>query len=199
MVFNGMGPPNALFKRSMEGAAQVIGWITSQCARDRVRRGSIGAAIYDSADRAGVAEGDTALLIRSFLSAGVDTTVSGLSFVLYRLAVNPDQWRLLRDSPELARGAFEEAVRIDSPVVGFFRTTTTAVLVGPSVIEAGQKVLCSSPAPTETRGAGPTLTGSTSSARPLVIWASALGPMCAWGWPSRGWKPRQSSKPWRRR
>jgi 4-methoxybenzoate monooxygenase (O-demethylating) len=141
IVSNGMGPRNALFERSMEGAAEVIGWIGAQCARDRLQPGSIGASIYDSADQAGVTEEDTALLIRSFLSAGVDTTVSGLAFALYRLATNPGQWGLLRDNPELARSAFEETVRIDSPVVGFFRTTSTEVEIAQAHIEAGQKVL----------------------------------------------------------
>lgn len=141
MVFNGMGPRNELFQAAMDGATDVIGWVTDACTRNRLRPGSVGAAIYDAADAAGIDESDTALLIRSFLSAGVDTTVSGLAFALHRLATNPSQWDLLRADPSLARNAFEETVRIDAPVVGFYRTTACEVSFDDTVLPAGTKVL----------------------------------------------------------
>jgi cytochrome P450 len=141
MVFNGMGPRNELFEAAMDGAGEVIGWITDACTRERLRPGSVGADIYDAADAAGVDESDAALLIRSFLSAGVDTTVSGLAFAVHRLATNPSQWDLLRADPSLARNAFEETVRIDAPVVGFYRTTACEVPVDDTLLPAGTKVL----------------------------------------------------------
>lgn len=64
-----------------------------------------------------------------------------LSAVLYAFATHPDQWRRLRDNPSLARVAFDEAVRRESPVQTFFRTTTTAVRVGDVRIPEGRKVL----------------------------------------------------------
>lgn len=141
MVFNGMGPRNELFQAAMDGAAEVIGWVTDACTRSRLRPGSVGAAIYDAADAAGIDETDTALLIRSFLSAGVDTTVSGLAFALHRLATNPSQWNLLRADSSLARNAFAETVRIDAPVVGFYRTTACEVSFDDTVVPTGTKVL----------------------------------------------------------
>ena len=64
------------------------------------------------------------MLVRSFLSAGVDTTVSGISFALANLATDAEQWDLLRHDGALARNAFEETIRRESPVIGFFRTTS---------------------------------------------------------------------------
>jgi cytochrome P450 len=141
MVFNGMGPRNELFEAAMVGAPEVVAWVTDSCGRDRLRPGSIGAAIYDAADAAGLDASDTAGLIRSFLSAGIDTTVSGLGFALYRLATNPSQWDLLRADPSLARNAFEETVRIDAPVVGFYRTSTCEVPFDDTVLPARAKLL----------------------------------------------------------
>jgi 4-methoxybenzoate monooxygenase (O-demethylating) len=53
----------------------------------------------------------------------------------------PDQWQLVRDDPSLARNAFEETIRFESPVIGFFRTTTTEVTLGDARIPAQSKVL----------------------------------------------------------
>ena len=64
------------------------------------------------------------MLVRSFLSAGLDTTVSALGNAVYLLATNPEQWGLLRADPSRARSAFEETIRFESPVQQFFRTAT---------------------------------------------------------------------------
>ena len=52
------------------------------------------------------------------------------------------EWTALRDDPALARPAFEEALRIYSPVRQYFRTTTREVRLGGAVIPAQEKVLC---------------------------------------------------------
>jgi cytochrome P450 len=111
MVFNGHGPRNRLFQEAMAGAEGVLEWIASQCERSALRPGSIGAAVYEAADAAGVSEAEAGLLIRSFLSAGIDTTVSAIAYAVYHFASGPDQWQLVRDDPSLARNAFEEVVR----------------------------------------------------------------------------------------
>jgi 4-methoxybenzoate monooxygenase (O-demethylating) len=71
----------------------------------------------------------------------VDTTVIGLGCALDCLARDPGQWRLLREDPSLAAGAFEETLRYASPVQTFFRTTTREVEVGGVRIGEGEKVL----------------------------------------------------------
>ena len=81
------------------------------------------------------------MLVRSFLSAGVDTTVSGIAFALRNLAAEPEQWELLRHDPTVTRNAFEETIRRESPVIGFFRMTTRPTTVGEVQIPARQKVL----------------------------------------------------------
>jgi 4-methoxybenzoate monooxygenase (O-demethylating) len=80
-------------------------------------------------------------VVRSLLTAGVDTTVHGISAVLYAFATHPDQWTRLVADPSLARVAFDEAVRWESPVQTFFRTTTTDVRIGDVVVPEGRKVL----------------------------------------------------------
>jgi cytochrome P450 len=81
------------------------------------------------------------MLVRSFLSAGIDTTVYGLGNALYCFASNPEQWTVLRQNPNLIRGSFEEVLRFEAPVQTFFRTTTRDVDVGGVQIGDGEKVL----------------------------------------------------------
>ncbi|MDW6057347.1 cytochrome P450 [Streptomyces sp. FXJ1.4098] len=58
-----------------------------------------------------------------------------------RLRHPPDEWQRLRERPELARAAFDEAVRWQSPVQTFFRTATTDVTVAGTVVPADTKIL----------------------------------------------------------
>src|ERR1700733_6551835 len=99
MVFNGHGPRNHLFESSMAGGAPVIGWITQQCSRASLRPDGLGALIYAGVDAGEVTEDEAALLVRSFLSAGLDTTVSAIGLGVLDFARHPDQWRGGRGGP----------------------------------------------------------------------------------------------------
>ena len=79
--------------------------------------------------------------VRSMLTAGLDTTVNGIGAALYRLARLPERFQAPRDDPALARVAFEEAVRFESPVQTFFRTTTRPAPIGGLALGGGEKVL----------------------------------------------------------
>ena len=81
------------------------------------------------------------MLVRSLLTAGLDTTIYGISNALYSFAMNPDQWTLLREKPSLLRSAFDEVIRLQSPVQTFFRTTTCDTNLGEVQLGANQKVL----------------------------------------------------------
>jgi hypothetical protein len=140
-VFNADGPPNALFRSAMEDAARVGPWILAQCRRDALTPGGLGADVYASVDAGEIDAGEAALLVRSLLSAGLDTTVHGIGNALYCLATHPDQWARLHAEPALARAAFEEALRFESPVQAFFRTTTRAVTVDGVTLGPEEKVL----------------------------------------------------------
>jgi len=77
--------------------------------------------------------------MRAMLSAGVDTTVHGLGAVLYAFATHSEQWQALRRAPRLARMAFDEAVRWQSPGQTFFRTATSDIQIGDTRIAEGMK------------------------------------------------------------
>ena len=142
-VFNADGPPDGeLFQSAMRDAARVGPWILAQCRRDALAPGGLGADVYASVDSGEIDADEAALLVRSLLSAGLDTTVQGIGNALYCFVDHSDQWSLLHANPALARAAFEEALRFESPVSAFFRTTTREVTVegvtlGPEEESAG--------------------------------------------------------------
>lgn len=140
-VFNADGPPNALFLSAMEDAARVGPWILAQCRREALAPGGLGADVYASVDAGEIDAGEAALLVRSLLSAGLDTTVHGIGNALYCFATHPEQWARLHAEPALARAAFEEVLRFESPVQAFFRTTTREVTVDGVTLGPEEKVL----------------------------------------------------------
>ncbi|MEJ2868782.1 cytochrome P450 [Actinomycetospora sp. OC33-EN08] len=146
--FESMGPPGALRDAAERGAALGAGewatareYVTWQMRREALSDDGIGAAIYAHADRGDITEADAGLLVRSFLSAGIDTTVLALASVIHELARRPEVWALLRADPSRLRAVFEEGMRLHtpSPVIG--RTTTRAVALDGVTLPADARVL----------------------------------------------------------
>jgi 4-methoxybenzoate monooxygenase (O-demethylating) len=141
IVFNAFGPPNQLRKEAIERSAPHQAYVAGQCQRENLAPGGFGACVHARADAGDITHLEAPLLVRSLLSAGIDTTVNGIGAAVYCLARFPDQLAKLRADPSLARNAFEEAVRYESPVQTFFRTTTREVEIGGHTIGEGEKVL----------------------------------------------------------
>ncbi|SHG16898.1 cytochrome P450 [Geodermatophilus nigrescens] len=140
-AFNAFGPANDLVAKGAPRVAELSGWVAAQCRREVLAPGGFGAEIWAASDRGEITPEQAPLVVRSLLTAGVDTTVHALSAILHAFATHPAQWDRLRAEPSLARVAFDEAVRWESPVQTFFRTATTDVRVGDVVVPEGRKIL----------------------------------------------------------
>jgi 4-methoxybenzoate monooxygenase (O-demethylating) len=140
-AFNAFGPRNALLEASLASAADATAWVASVCKRDRLAAGGWGAAVFSAVDRGECSEAEAERLVRSLLTAGVDTTVNGIGNMIHAFALHPDQWARLRAEPSLAKRAFEESLRWDSTVQTFFRTTARSVDVAGEFIPEGAKIL----------------------------------------------------------
>ena len=141
LLFNAFGPRNHLFEKRLPQMGELSGWVNERCTREALTPDGFGAAIWAAADAGEITEEQAPLVVRSLLSAGVDTTVNALGALLHGLSTNLDQWNVLRAQPRLLGSAFEEAVRWESPVQTFFRTTTRDVEVDGLTIPEGRKIL----------------------------------------------------------
>jgi len=142
IVFNALGPDNEIRRAAMAKMPDIVPWITAACARERMSDDGLGALIYAAADEGEIDAAEAALLVRSFLSAGVDTTVTGIGSALWCLAAHPHAFEALKANPDLARPCFEEVLRFTSPVHTFARTANVDSEVAGIRIPEGAKILC---------------------------------------------------------
>ncbi len=142
LIFNSMGPRNALLAKAAERMGPVTEWIMTHCQREHLRPGGFGDQIYQAADAGELTHEQAPLLVRSFLSAGVDTTINGLGNALFSLAHHPGEYAKLHADPTLARPAFEEALRWESTAQTFFRTAGCDTQIAGIPVAMNTKVLC---------------------------------------------------------
>lgn len=140
-AFNAFGPPNELVTGAAPHMPPVTEWIGRQCLRENLTEDGFGAQIWAAADRGEISPEHAPMIVRSLLTAGVDTTVTGIAAIVHALAHSPGSVARLRADRSLTRTAFEEAVRLESPVQTFFRTATRDLRVGGVDIADGEKIL----------------------------------------------------------
>jgi cytochrome P450 len=80
-------------------------------------------------------------MFNQFLVAGNETTTKLLASSMRLLLEQPEMMVRLRDDPALIAGFVEEALRLESPVQGLYRTAVTDTEIGGVPILVGQHVL----------------------------------------------------------
>lgn len=141
MVFNFFGPHNARFEHAMACAPAASKAVMALCERSAVKPDGLAASVFAAHDAGECTYAEAGMLVRSLLSAGLDTTVSSIACALVCFARFPEQWERVRADPSLARTAFDEVVRFESPVQTFFRTVAKPVTIGEIDLQDGHKLL----------------------------------------------------------
>lgn len=140
MVFNGFGPINERFHERMKTSGEAVNWIAQVCRREALTTDGLGAQLYAAADDGEITHEEASMLVRTLLSAGLDTTIFTLCNAMLSFTAHPEQWALLHENPSLARQALEEVLRYDPTFHSFYRTTTQAVEVDGITLQPEQKV-----------------------------------------------------------
>ena len=140
MNFNQLGPNNELLAACLAKVEQILPWYDQSFLRQNMLPGGFGEKIFLAEDAGELDPGTAALHVRGFLRGGVDTTIAGIGHTLHYLARNPDQWAKIKEDPTKVRGAFEEAIRLESPAQILFRTTTRDTTIGDYRLAADTKV-----------------------------------------------------------
>lgn len=139
MVWATLGPQNELFQEAMENVGPVIEWVEQCCQRENLDPEGLGMQMFLAADRGEITQPEAKLLVGILLSAAADTTVMTLSTAMRAFSLFPEQYQALRREPSLARSAFEESLRWDSPSRMAGRITMREVTVDDYVIGKGER------------------------------------------------------------
>ena len=142
MVFNALGPDNEFRKDAMARGLSVLEKINKQCLEENIDNTGLAKEIYKSTAEASEEEQLAGMLVRSLLSAGIDTTVSAIGNLLWCFSENPEQFETIKNNKSLAGNAVEESLRLTSPVKAFCRTSAVETEVSSIAIEEGTKILC---------------------------------------------------------
>ena len=140
-AFNTFGPMNDLTIGSLSQMPQIGAYIGQAMTREQLAPNSWGAGVYAAVDRGDISEADGVQMLVAFIVAGMDTTVNSIGNAIWLLAQRPDDWERLRAAPDLVHSAFEEGLRVESPVTYFCRTTTRPSSVDGVELNAGSRVM----------------------------------------------------------
>lgn len=141
-TFDSLGPPNDRAAVAGPGLLEMAAY-ARQVASSTPPAGSMAAGVLDAAARGDIEAHQCPMAIVDYLGPSLDTTVAALGNAVWLFATHPDQWALLRREPDRAKHAFNEVLRIESPISGFTRVTTQPAEIAGVELPAGARVLVS--------------------------------------------------------
>ncbi|MEV8344637.1 cytochrome P450 [Streptomyces niveus] len=139
-VFDMFGPGNARYRASAPLATAMMTFLSTEVSRTSVRPGSWMADLYQAADDGDISEDDVVPLMSAYTTAGMDTTIHGITAALHHLAHHQRYYKELRTGRLKAAAVFQEAIRLDAPIQGFGRRARRDTRVGNARIRAGERV-----------------------------------------------------------
>ena len=140
--FDALGPPNA---RADAGGSGLLEMATfaAQLAQSTLPADSMAAGILDAAARGEIEPAQCPLAIIDYMAPSLDTTISALGNAIWLFATHPEQWHLLRQDPDRVKHAFNEVLRMETPISSFTRVTTRATAIDGVEIPSGARVMVS--------------------------------------------------------
>lgn len=146
--FDLLGPLNDRAARAaataqvmIESAQKMIEFAEQAFADGESLPGSLGAAMYEAAQRGELGTQQVPLLVFDYIGPSLDTTISAIGSAVWLLATHPDQWAALKADPSRVPNTLNEVLRLESPVRLLSRVTTTATNVGGYHLDAGARLI----------------------------------------------------------
>lgn len=135
--FNTLGPANERTMLGFSGAEPLFAYLASLPMAGVFTPGSWAADVRVAVQGGGVDPEVGYASLGAYIAPSMITTIDGMGSLLWLLATHPEQWRRLRETPELAVNAFDEALRCETPIQLFGRRVTCDTQVDDAAIPAG--------------------------------------------------------------
>ncbi len=140
-AFNVLGIQNSRGCAAVEQIEEMRSFIAGGLTDESLRPESWIARIR-AMEKRGEIDGSLAqFAIRDYINPSLDTTISALGHLIWHLGLNPDQWELLKQRPDLTLNTAHEAVRLGTPIRSFSRQTTKEVDIAGVTVPAGFRVM----------------------------------------------------------
>jgi cytochrome P450 len=140
-AFNASGPLNERCLASLPMVSEMTEFIEQHCVPGQLRPGGWADSVWRAADAGQLEPYEPPSLMNDYMAPALDTTINATTNLVWLLAHHPDQWDLLRSDPTLIPNAIEEALRLESPIQSFSRSTTEDTVVAGVDVPAGSRVL----------------------------------------------------------
>lgn len=139
-IFQLVGPLNELSETALSNCVEMFDFTQSVAATD-VRPGSWAARIFDLCEQGTVTHAEAGRMLVDLIGPALDSTIFGISNLIFLLGENPDQYSKLRANPALVGNAVNEALRLESPIRGFTRYSRRDVDFEGVMVPANSRLL----------------------------------------------------------
>lgn len=128
-TFDGLGPMNDRAATAGESILDMIRY-AQRLTKAELPEGCFAARILRAADAGEIEPARCPMLFIDYLGPSLDTTISAVGNAIWLFATHPDQWDLLRREPKRLKAAFNEVLRLESPINCFTRVATSDAVIG---------------------------------------------------------------------
>lgn len=140
-TFNLFGTENERTKEAFEDLKDLRDFLIEYGRPEKLKDGGWAKRIFEVGPERGISFETCAQLMRDYINPSLDTTISVSGQLIRLFAENPDQWKKVRENPELIGNAIEEAVRIAAPVRGWTRYVAEDSTLAGHLLPQGSRVL----------------------------------------------------------
>lgn len=140
-VFDAIGPANERGRRAVPALTDMREFSAKYVKHGLVAPGSWTERLLNLVDANEIELQQVPILMRDYLGPSLDTTILATASLIWLFCQHPDQWALLRQKPNLARNAVNEAVRLESPIRAFSRKLLSDYKLGDTMLKKGSRAL----------------------------------------------------------
>ncbi len=140
-TFNAMGPMNERCEEAVKKLPELFSYARQIAATGNLQPGSFGAGVIEAQREGRITEAQCPQLFTAYLVPSVDTTISAVGSAIWLFGRYPEQWDQVRENLSLVPNAFEEVLRLESPLQSFSRLATSDYDVEGISIPAGARVI----------------------------------------------------------
>ena len=140
-AFDILGPLNRRAIKAMLGVMAMLRFARGVVRERTVLEGSMAHELLIAADEGKLRHDECPPLMVDYLAPSIDTTMSAISNALFLFASHPEQWRLLKDEPELIPNAINEVLRFEPPLRAFGRCVGQHTDIAGITMSRGDRVL----------------------------------------------------------